>query len=95
MGKLNAAERNALPSKDFAGPDRSLPDVDRGHAEAGKGRAKQMLKRGTISQAQYDKAVGKLDQKLGKKPAPLKPAAPALKKAMPPEDEQESGIERA
>jgi hypothetical protein len=33
VGKLNAAKRNALPSRDFAGPDRSYPDEDLGHAK--------------------------------------------------------------
>lgn len=32
MAKLNAAKRNALPSKDFAGPDRSYPIEDKSHA---------------------------------------------------------------
>jgi hypothetical protein len=32
MGKLNAAKRNALPGKDFAGPNRSYPDPDVNHA---------------------------------------------------------------
>jgi hypothetical protein len=32
MSKLNAKSRNALPSKDFAGPDRSYPDNDVSHA---------------------------------------------------------------
>jgi hypothetical protein len=31
MAKLDAAERNALPGKDFAGPDRSYPIPDRSH----------------------------------------------------------------
>ncbi len=37
MAKLNAAARNALPSKDFAGPDRSFPIPDKGHAKAALG----------------------------------------------------------
>jgi hypothetical protein len=38
MGKLNAKKRNALPGKDFAGPDRSYPDEDLGHARAALSR---------------------------------------------------------
>ncbi len=38
MAKLNAAARKALPSKDFAGPDRSFPIPDKGHAKAALGR---------------------------------------------------------
>lgn len=30
--KLNAKRRNALPTKDFAGPDRSFPIEDKSHA---------------------------------------------------------------
>lgn len=32
MGKLHAKERNALSSKEFAGPDRSYPVNDKSHA---------------------------------------------------------------
>jgi len=65
MAKLTAARRHALPKKDFAGPDESYPVEDRGHAIAAKGRAKQALKRGHISEAQYNKIVAKANRKLG------------------------------
>ena len=39
MAKLNAAKRNALPSKDFAGPDRSFPIEDKSHARNALARA--------------------------------------------------------
>jgi hypothetical protein len=39
MSKLTAAERNALPAKDFAGPDRSFPVNDRSHAANALARA--------------------------------------------------------
>ena len=32
MAKLTSKQRNALSSKDFAGPDRSFPINDRSHA---------------------------------------------------------------
>lgn len=32
MGKLDAKDRNSLPSGDFAGPDRSYPVNDPSHA---------------------------------------------------------------
>lgn len=38
MAKLNAAARRALPSSDFAGPGRSFPVEDKGHARAALGR---------------------------------------------------------
>lgn len=34
MAKLSAKQRGKLPGKDFAGPHRSFPINDRGHAEA-------------------------------------------------------------
>lgn len=64
MGKLDTAERKALPAKEFAGPDRSYPIPDRSHAANAKARAKQMLNRGTISKAEYDKICAKADRKL-------------------------------
>lgn len=41
MARLDAKERNALPAKDFAGPNRSFPVNDRGHAKAALGRASE------------------------------------------------------
>lgn len=34
MSKLTSKERNSLPSKSFAGPDRSYPVNDKNHARA-------------------------------------------------------------
>lgn len=41
MAKLTAAKRNKLPAKDFAGPDRSYPVQDMGHAKAAIGRVSE------------------------------------------------------
>lgn len=41
MAKLSAARRNALPSKDFAGPDRSYPIEDENHARNALSRVSQ------------------------------------------------------
>jgi ribosomal protein S25 len=41
MAKLSAKERNALPAKDFAGPDRSFPVNDKNHARNALARASQ------------------------------------------------------
>jgi hypothetical protein len=41
MAKLHAKERNALPSKDFAGPDRSYPIEDASHARNALARVSQ------------------------------------------------------
>jgi hypothetical protein len=41
MAKLNAARRNALPGKAFAGPDRSYPINDMSHARNALSRVSQ------------------------------------------------------
>jgi hypothetical protein len=41
MGKLTAKARNALPSSDFAGPDRSFPINNPSHARNALARASQ------------------------------------------------------
>lgn len=39
MAKLTAKTRNAIPGKDFAGPDRSYPIEDKSHARNALARA--------------------------------------------------------
>lgn len=39
MAKLTAKKRNALPAKDFAGPDRSFPVDTPGRARSALGRS--------------------------------------------------------
>lgn len=41
MAKLTAAERKKIPTKDFAGPDRSYPISDESHARNALARAAQ------------------------------------------------------
>ncbi len=41
MAKLTAKGRNALPAKDFAGPNRSFPVEDKSHARNALARASQ------------------------------------------------------
>lgn len=41
MAKLTSKERNALPNKDFAGPNRSFPVQDKAHARNALARASQ------------------------------------------------------
>lgn len=41
MAKLSSGERNALPAKEFAGPDRSYPIPDASHARNALARASQ------------------------------------------------------
>lgn len=67
MSKLDAADRKALPSKDFAEPGaRKFPAPDRNHAANAKARATQMLKRGMISESEHAKITAKADKVLGK-----------------------------
>jgi hypothetical protein len=46
MAKLSSKERSEIPSKEFAGPDRSYPIEDKVHAVNAKARAAQMLAKG-------------------------------------------------
>ena len=39
MAKLDSKERKAIPSKEFAGPDRSYPIEDKSHARNALARA--------------------------------------------------------
>lgn len=65
MGKLNAAKRNALPSSEFAGPDRSYPIPDRSHAINAKARATQMEAAGKLSPSTAAKIKARANSKLG------------------------------
>lgn len=49
MAKLTASTRNNIPTKEFAGPDRSYPVEDRAHAGNAKARAQQQYNKGHIS----------------------------------------------
>jgi len=66
MATLNADARKRIPTSQFAGPDRSYPVEDRGHAIAAKGRAKTALRTGRMSTSAYAKIVAKANRKLGK-----------------------------
>lgn len=67
MAKLDAADRKALPAKDFGEPGaRKYPMPDRSHAANAKARAAQMAKRGLISDAQLARINSKADRVLGK-----------------------------
>jgi len=49
MVALTTKARDKLPKSDFAGPGRSYPVNDRGHAVAAKARATQMVDAGKLS----------------------------------------------
>lgn len=66
MAELDAAERKEIPKKKFGLPsERKYPIPDRSHAGNAKARAKQMLKRGLLSEKQYAKIIAKANKVLG------------------------------
>ena len=67
MAVLTAKTRSKIPTKQFAGPDRSYPIEDKSHAANAKSRAKQQLDTGRLSESQYSRIVAKADRKLGGK----------------------------
>jgi len=66
MAKLTAAKRKALPTKDFAGPDRSYPVQDKSHARNALARVSEMENRGKMPKAVADGIRAKADKVLGK-----------------------------
>lgn len=64
MAKLSSAERNKLPAKEFAGPDRSYPVPDRSHAANAKARAQQQYNKGHISLEMLHRIDAKADKVL-------------------------------
>jgi hypothetical protein len=65
MAKLAAAQRNKLPAKEFAGPNRSYPVPDRSHAANAKARATQMENKGKLSPSSAAKIRAKANAVLG------------------------------
>lgn len=62
MAKLTTSERNALPTSDFAGPNRTYPVEDAAHAKNAKARASQHA--GPALKAKID---ARADKVLGKR----------------------------
>jgi len=67
MARLTAKRRKELPTKDFAGKDRSYPVDTKGRAVAAKGRATQAVKAGRMSKGEEARIDAKADRKLGKR----------------------------
>ena len=62
MTKLNADDRNKLPAKDFAEPEkRAYPIEDKAHARNAKARASQAANSGRMSRAEQDAIDRKAD----------------------------------
>lgn len=64
MAKLTTAHRNALPDKEFAGPDRSYPVYDHNHAANAKARASEAYNKGHISLEMEHRIDAKADKVL-------------------------------
>lgn len=64
MSKLSSGERNNLPAKEFAGPDRSYPIPDRSHAANAKARAQQQYNKGHISLSMLHSIDAKANKEL-------------------------------
>ena len=64
MAKLTAKTRNAIPSKDFAGPDRSYPIEDKSHARNALARASGKPVESRVRAAVHRKFPG-IGKKLG------------------------------
>jgi hypothetical protein len=67
MSKLDASDRNKLPAKKFAEPEkRAYPIEDKSHARNAKARAAQAVKSGRMSKAEEAKIGKKADSVLRK-----------------------------
>ena len=65
MAKLTTKERKRLPAADFAGPGRSYPVEDKGHARDAKARTSEMEHEGRMSKAEESRIDRKADRVLG------------------------------
>ena len=68
MAKLDAEERNEIPTREFGLPSkRKYPMPDASHAANAKARATQMVKRGKLSPASAASIRAKANRILGEK----------------------------
>jgi hypothetical protein len=67
MAKLNTDDRNKLPAREFAEPEkRAYPIEDKAHARNAKARASQAVNSGRMSKAEESKIDKKADAVLKK-----------------------------
>lgn len=64
MAKLTTKARKALPTKEFAGPDRSYPVDTKARAANAKARAAQQVKAGNLTKEEEKKIDRKANVKL-------------------------------
>lgn len=62
MAKLDAAQRKALPKKDFAGPGRSYPVENKSHAVDAKARATQAVNAGRMGKSEEKRIDAKANR---------------------------------
>jgi hypothetical protein len=68
MGKLDAAQRKALPKSDFGLPGKkAYPMPDKGHAKFAKAMASKEESAGKLSAGSKEKIDAKADKVLGKR----------------------------
>ena len=67
MTVLTAKTRKAIPTSQFAGPNRSFPVQDARHAANAKSRATQAVNAGRMSSSQAAKIKAKANKVLGHK----------------------------
>ena len=66
MSKLTSKQRSAIPTAKFAGPNRSYPITDRGHAIAAKSDASRAVNSGRMSAGTEKHIDSKADAMLRK-----------------------------
>ncbi len=65
MGKLSAAKRKKIPSKEFGLPgEKKYPLNDKAHAANAKARATQMVNKGKLSESSKEKIDSKANKVL-------------------------------
>lgn len=64
MARLTAAQRKALPASKFAGPGRSFPVEDKGHAHEAVAIASRQKKTGRLSPATANRIIAKAERVL-------------------------------
>lgn len=66
MARLTTKARKAIPTKLFAGPDRSYPVENASHARNAISRASQQRNAGNLSAGEAASIIAKARRKLGK-----------------------------
>lgn len=77
MAKLTAATRNKIPTKEFAGPDRSYPIEDKSHARNALSRVSQHGSSAVKAEVRHKvhakyPGIGKHETSKGEKKSPRK-----------------------